>query len=1830
LAAWIDSQELADPKRKIPKDEVLAYVRNNAIQVTEVIKQGPPTEPKYSRYFPQGGERYRELLLTWRPDREIYKSPHWSEPNVIAHVRFDERYDVYGRRVLFIGEIQSDWHQTGRETGYLDDPEEIKRLALKAARSNGVHLAAFEEAFDVASRRGWDVDKAVVSVLEQGLAGSEISVDRVMALAKLSSGIRPAPFAETWHELAFKRMLRWAAENGFDVLGWTTGEQQIKLYGLSNVVSTIRYQKRRNGTYDLTLYDPDGHVLDIPNRRFGLTEQDLRSLCGNVIADSILRGEGREDVSWPVIKEGDSTPKLLENLDFEIGGEGMHEFYDVRLVNFAKKYVRPWGGVVEETEIETPRSSNEAPKRREKIHAIPITLSMKAAVLGEGQAVMEGAAPYGGVVAEPFYSQLLRTIEQKMPDRAPLGQVLNIISGPDVKQEEVQWTGLREWLIEEAKRGPIAKRDVLNFLDENAVRVIPVIYAEDAPDTVKAIHHERERAAAALMNLPNVGSNFIVSLDDFVRKLVTTEATEGIRPSSPEEAIAAYVEKFGSENLPDMNRPEIVRFVSAAMMIGRLTSSTTMYRGYTLAGHESVGYHEVLLIWPRKRGKEEYISPHWSEPNVIVHVRFSDYGDTLLVEEIQSDWHQAARRPRRGISGQKITDAEGKIVRVGYRGPRPEPITELPPGYRVVEYKVRAPYERPRSWAKDIAESILKRSITIPISEKIRGNEEVFKAVRHYVDSHGGNNAYLRAIAFPSGASDPIVQAFGDLSSKSLRRVVSGAKTVMRWINDQFPGFFSDAEIAEYSSIPKDYPQEFDSPIKLPSRAALKRVLSSLTFDQKKILWELPGYSEFSRYLWKYMDANPWPFIEAARAAIPDRFIAFTLGEPVRAWKVVDPNGRPIVGGGYVQPYLDREAAINDALEELNQLALKAWERAPVAGPYQKSWVELAIKFMLRWAAERGYKRLAFTTGEQQLRRYNQQLMQVDSIEWKRSRTGLYHVSVRSKDGKTRTFRSLSPEGLDELLGESLAEQILGSEEKSGRISGTNISIGNLALKRFYDEELPHTINRYVKKWGAKVYRAPLGTVHGGKAVRYFGPDRSLDWIKQLPEVLQSEPIKRVASMMASGMNLRDAMDSLYSESPRDAISVAHVFGGKFTKPKTTSEEVNAIDITPAMRESVMFVGQPVMERQAPYGEIRWRTPTPSEFVAARDRSERIGYLSPLGPDDLAGYRLFLSEDGTVGFSIDPNGDIQNVFNNGGPKRIGGAEAMREAIRAGGRTLDCFDGFLVRLYTQWGFVQVGRMRFNRELAPPGWNFERDGEPDVVFMAWAGYPESEEESYARVLGPSEHWREPQRSSRYFGPDEWDIAKAESRRVAHAGGAKDYRPGGQIERSGVGGAPRPSDLGAGESDRRDLVYGTAGRATAGRAARADHGTQKAARPAAGYADDLHAASALQRQPGVQPERLAGRDEQLAREAVERLSRGVEIARVLGDLPIGGIKTPEGGARLLGLGIAGKILVDKGKVDFSGIRIASANDLARVAQIVRDPTVETVWRFYIKGDVVIGWEAVSSRLPTSSEAFMPGEQPQDVADKMAALGADGFWLLHNHPSGDPRPSRNDIRLTTSLAQQIPGFRGHVIIDSGQYAVIEPDGNYAIEALELGGRDPLFGAMIPHLVLGRAINDSHDLAAAGKEIGETGLVLVYTMLSTNTIRAIEAFGDADVSDLGRMMTHVLDRMRQYGAGRVAAYATTRNAWATAEHLFKLGVLLDAVAEAGAVAPSSPRTSLAMRTGPNIQSPLERIVEPPIRVREEGAPRPPAAAGAPGLWAAPGPRRSARRPSGCAWGNTA
>lgn len=123
-------------------------------------------------------------------------------------------------------------------------------------------------------------------------------------------------------------------------------------------------------------------------------------------------------------------------------------------------------------------------------------------------------------------------------------------------------------------------------------------------------------------------------------------------------------------------------------------------------------------------------------------------------------------------------------------------------------------------------------------------------------------------------------------------------------------------------------------------------------------------------------------------------------------------------------------------------------------------------------------------------------------------------------------------------------------------------------------------------------------------------------------------------------------------------------------------------------------------------------------------------------------------------------GDIQNVFNNGGPKGAA-AGAIVAAIGAGGRTLDCYDGFLPSYYHQFGFEETGRMKFNSEFAPAGWD-KKLGTPDVVFMTWKGYPEGGSRGAIARAASRSDWLGHKESS--FYTTDWDEAKAASRKAA----------------------------------------------------------------------------------------------------------------------------------------------------------------------------------------------------------------------------------------------------------------------------------------------------------------------------------------------------------------------------------------------------------------------------------------------------------------------------------
>jgi hypothetical protein len=117
-------------------DEVMSVLDENGIDsdfaINERASGNANTNPtKYSQYTLDGGENYREILIQ-APETlkkgeygtdvidksQTYRSSHWSEPNVIAHIRMNER-TVDGKKYAFMEELQSDWARdarTGKDT----------------------------------------------------------------------------------------------------------------------------------------------------------------------------------------------------------------------------------------------------------------------------------------------------------------------------------------------------------------------------------------------------------------------------------------------------------------------------------------------------------------------------------------------------------------------------------------------------------------------------------------------------------------------------------------------------------------------------------------------------------------------------------------------------------------------------------------------------------------------------------------------------------------------------------------------------------------------------------------------------------------------------------------------------------------------------------------------------------------------------------------------------------------------------------------------------------------------------------------------------------------------------------------------------------------------------------------------------------------------------------------------------------------------------------------------------------------------------------------------------------------------------------------------------------------------------------------------------------------------------------------------------------------------------------------------------------------------------------------------------------------------------------
>jgi hypothetical protein len=272
--------------------------------------------------------------------RNTFQSSHWDQKNVLAHVRFNDRTDSEGKRVLHLEELQSDWGQIGKRDGFKGDPVPPAELdaAAKAARQvlNRNDNLGFDYTIEAMSaiehhrdwKDRWELDNPSDYAI----------VDHYRALYEKDQnsriGVPHAPFVgktEAWLNLALKRVMVYAAEKGYDRVSFVTGDQAVNRFNLSQQVKAVEIEKAHDEPgyrVNITLLDGE------PHETWANDDHDLANLMGKELASKAI----------DQIKADPFSAARFTGDNLNLGGHGMRTFYDKIVPNAVNNLMKGLGG----------------------------------------------------------------------------------------------------------------------------------------------------------------------------------------------------------------------------------------------------------------------------------------------------------------------------------------------------------------------------------------------------------------------------------------------------------------------------------------------------------------------------------------------------------------------------------------------------------------------------------------------------------------------------------------------------------------------------------------------------------------------------------------------------------------------------------------------------------------------------------------------------------------------------------------------------------------------------------------------------------------------------------------------------------------------------------------------------------------------------------------------------------------------------------------------------------------------------------------------------------------------------------------------------------------------------------------------------------------------------------------------------------------------------------------------------------------------------------------------------------------------------------------------
>lgn len=282
------------------------------------------------------------------------------------------------KSMLFADEFQSDWHQQAGEKGYINEEAKKKIEEARAERDRlEGEFARIEESLsekyqlktsnihnrllELSSTAAWNEKNWQRGIDIAGVERSSAEIDEdveklddahtafataQVRLTEAESVLPEAPF-RNWHELTMKRLIVYAAQEGHDMIGWTTGRQQIDRWNaeIAKNVKSISASlmdssgKTKEEHVLLKVTDHNAHEafnMWIPLKgkvRIHGEQYTLDSIVGRDLAKKIRDGVAA-DPKARLKFEGD---------DLMLGGWFHKTLYDEKLVQAAEAIGKKWG-----------------------------------------------------------------------------------------------------------------------------------------------------------------------------------------------------------------------------------------------------------------------------------------------------------------------------------------------------------------------------------------------------------------------------------------------------------------------------------------------------------------------------------------------------------------------------------------------------------------------------------------------------------------------------------------------------------------------------------------------------------------------------------------------------------------------------------------------------------------------------------------------------------------------------------------------------------------------------------------------------------------------------------------------------------------------------------------------------------------------------------------------------------------------------------------------------------------------------------------------------------------------------------------------------------------------------------------------------------------------------------------------------------------------------------------------------------------------------------------------------------------------------------------------